>query len=173
MANAKKTTNKELGLITIAEASIAPETQAELPLKLEQLRTLLASKKGVTDKTVSLDINYNGKQIKDITSVGELMEISASIDTRYNAYNSALDRLNKSLAEEELPKANVVGWSQSNKNYVEWMAIIHKAAIELINKVEINIIEETIKDLEECLSADDKLAAKRKDAMSKMAALIK
>ncbi len=138
----------------------APTTQAELPATLEQLKSLLAAKKGVTDETVSLEISYNGKQIKNVTSVVELMEISASIDARYNAYNQALMRHNATTL-------NIAPWSQGEKSYEEWMAVINKGLTELINKTEIANLEETIKDLEDCLSSQDKLAAKMAKAMAR------
>lgn len=160
-----KNTTKGLAVVTATEIA-APKTQAELPATLEQLRALLASKKGTTDATVSLEISYQGKQIKNVTTVSELMEISASIDTRYNAYDRSLTRHN-------LIDKNIATWSQEGKSYTEWMAIIDKAVTELINKTEIADLEETIKDLEDCLSSQDKLAAKMAKAMARTTAAIK
>lgn len=167
MSKKNVNTTKTQALSTVNTGSIsAPTTQAELPATIAQLKALLAEKRGTVDETISLDISYNGKNIKSIDQVGELMEISASINARNLAYREALVRHN-------LGDRNIAPFSVSDKTAEEWMAIIDKAANELINKVEISAIEETIKDFEDCLSAQDKMAAKMANNMARMNSIIK
>ena len=159
----KKTT----AVATKNQTSIAaPTTQAELPATIAQLKALLAEKRGTVDETVSLDIDYQGTNIKSVDSVKTLMEISASIYARARAYSDSLVRHN-------LTERNIAPFSVSDKTEAEWMAIIDKASNELINKVEISALEETIKDFEDCLSAQDKMAAKMANNMARMSNFIK
>ncbi len=150
-------------------ALVIPSTklkQEDLPVKIAELKELLAQKRGTVDETVSLDINYNGKNIKNVDSVRELMDISASIFARGEASDKALVRHN-------LTERNIAPFTVSDKTVEDWMKIIDKAVNELINKVEITTIEETIKDFEDCLSAQDKMDAKLANNMAKLNAMIK
>ena len=166
MSKATKTTNKT-AVSTINTAAIsAPTTQAELPATIAQLKALLAEKRGTVDETISLDISYNGKNIKNVDSVNELMEISASIFARNEANVNARVRHN-------VANRNIAPFTVSDKTADEWMKIIDKAVNELLNKVEIANIEEAIKDFEDCLSTQDKLAAKLANNMAKVNSIIK
>ena len=163
MAKTTRTT-----VATVNSTSLVPSTaltQAELPAKIAELKELLAQKRGTTDKTISLDISYNGKNIKNVDSVRELMDISASIFARSEASNNALVRHN-------LTDRNIAPFTVSDKTVEDWMKIIDKAVNELINKVEITTIEDTIRDFEDCLSTQDKMAAKLANNMAKLNAMI-
>lgn len=145
---------------------VTPTKQEELPATIAQLKALLAEKRGTVDESVSLDIDYNGRNIKNIDSVKELIEISASINARAETYQ-------KELARYNLLERNIAPFTQSDKSPAEWVKIIDKGINELINKVEITTLEETIKDFEDCLSAQDKMAAKIANNMAKMNNFIK
>lgn len=154
---ATKVKTKETGLTLASQY-----TQKDVPTMIGQLKSQLETLKGDNKDDVSLDINYNGKKIKDTSTVKELLEISASIHARAAAYAVEITRYN-------LQSAMIQGFSQEDKTVKEWEAIISKAINELINKVQIKKIEEAIKDLSEHLDADTRLANKLADIMGSAA----
>lgn len=99
---------------------------------------LLTLKKGVPE-SLSLDISYNGTNIKNVTKVSELLEISASIHARNEAYNVEAKRYGVD--------GKVKHFTVSEKTASQWKEIIDKAIFELVNKKQIEQIESAIKKL--------------------------
>lgn len=130
-----------------------PQTAQDVPKVIEQLKVQLANLKGGVEEKVSLDINYNGKTIKNVTTVKELLEISSSLHAREAAYNAEVVRY-------KLQEANIQPFSQEGKSLTEWHKIIAKAIHELINKVQIKNLEDAIAGLSEHLDAETKLKMK-------------
>lgn len=131
-------------------ALIAPKTSKDVPAVIANLELQLKELKKNAPDDISLDINYNGKNIKNVTSVGELLQISASIHARNNAYSEELKRYN-------LETANIAPFKESDKDASQWAAIINKAIFELINKVQIEKLENAIAKLANHLDAETKL----------------
>lgn len=155
-----KSETKKTAVATAQTAGLMiPTTKQDVPKAIEILKAQLAAKKGTIDEKVSLDIVYSGKNIKDITSVKELLEISASIHTRAQAYDLELDRYN-------LKEANIAKFSQSEKSVEDWVKIISKAVNELINKSEITRLENAITKLSKHLDAETQLANELADIMN-------
>lgn len=147
-----KSTKNNTGLTTKADnaALIAPKTSKDVPGVIANLELQLKELKKNAPDDISLDINYNGKNIKNVTSVGELLQISASIHARNNAYSEELKRYN-------LETANIAPFKESDKDASQWAAIINKAIFELINKVQIEKLENAIAKLANHLDAETKL----------------
>lgn len=143
-----------------------PVTKADVPKAIEMLKKQLAAKKGNMDEKISLDILYNGKNIKNVDSVKELMEISASINARAIAYQAELVRYG-------LDKANIAPFTQSDKTPEEWVKIIQKAANELINRSEITRLENAISKLSKHLDAETQLANELAEIISSAEEAIK
>lgn len=115
---------------------LTPENVTATINKLKaQLETL---KKGVPE-ALSLDITYNGTNIKNVTKVSELLEISASIHARNEAYNTEAKRYGV--------EGKVKEFTVSDKTASQWKEIIDKAIFELVNKKQIEQIEAAIKKL--------------------------
>lgn len=136
-----------------------PTTKQDVPKAIEILKAQLAAKRGTIDEKISLDIVYTGKNIKDVTTVKELLEISASIHTRAQAYDLELDRYN-------LKEANIAKFSQSEKSVEDWVKIIGKRINEVINNSEISRLESAIAKLSKHLDAETQLANELADIMS-------
>lgn len=134
---------KETGLVI-------PTTTQQVPEAIETLKAQLAKLKGDVEEKVSLDISYNGKNIKNVDTVKELLEISASLHAREVAYNAEIVRY-------KLEKANIQPFSQEGKSLNDWEKIIAKAIHELINSKQIQKIENAIKELSKHLDAETKL----------------
>jgi hypothetical protein len=132
---------------TTAVAKTTPTlelTPENVTSTIDNLRAQLAKLKSNVSETVSTDISYtfgNGSSvnIKDVTKVGELLEISSSIEARSSAYDRAAIR--------HKVEGKVKPFSQNDKNFDQWMEIIDKAIFELINKKQIEQIESAIKRL--------------------------
>lgn len=163
-----KTSTKKTTAVATAQAGnlIIPTTKADVPQAIEVLKAQLAAKKGNIDETISLDIDYQGTNIKSVDSVKTLMEISASVNARAIAYNEELVRYG-------LNEANIAPFEQSGKTAAEWVKIIGKAANELINKSEITRLENAITKLSKHLDAETQLANELADIMSSALEAIK
>ena len=149
-------------LITTQNEFKVPVTKQEVPGAIAWLEEKLKSKKGEVDNTVSLDIVFvdaGGKNIniKNVDSVVTLLKISSSIHAQEAAYNEELKRY-------ELETQNIEKFNVSEKSVSEWEKILGKAIHELINKVEIEALETSIKEMSEFLGEDQKL----QNALSKI-----
>lgn len=123
-----------------------PLDKAGVTKMIDTFKAQLADLKKGAPEAVSLDINYvasNGGSIniKNVTKISELLEISSSINARSNAYDAEVKRY-------EL-EGKVKPFSVSEKTAAEWVEIIDKAIFELVNKTKIEKLEKAIKDLSE------------------------
>lgn len=111
---------------------------------IDGLKAKLAELRSSSPEAVSTNIEYTfgsglSVNIKDVNKVGELLEISSSVETRSLAYDRA--------AKRHKVEGKVKPFSQSDKTLDQWMEIIDKAIFELINKKQIEQIESAIKKL--------------------------
>lgn len=129
-AVAKKTKSTKIAI---------PLDKSEVTSLVDKFKAQLAELKKGMPEAVSLDISYNGTNIKGVEKVTELLEISASINARSETYDI------------EAVRYNVVGkvkpFMISDKTASEWVMIIEKAIFELINKKQIEKLEDAIKKL--------------------------
>ena len=114
-------------------------TPANVTSTINDLKAKLQTLRSSAPEAVSLEIDYNGTTIKNVTKVSELLEISASIHARSAAYDSEIERFNL--------KGKVKAFSHSEKTVTQWEEIIEKAIFELVNKKQIEQIENAIKKL--------------------------
>lgn len=146
--------------------SLEHTTQSDVPAIIEQLKSKLAALNGGEEESVSLDIVYsNGKNIKSITSVKELLEISSSIRARSDAYDKEVERYSLTGRVEK--------FLISEKSVAHWEKVIGKAIVSLINAKEVEQIKQSIKDLSEYLDNDTKIQNKIKSIIEHSMAPIK
>jgi len=171
---AKKTSNtrraatakNETGL-TVSNSGnpLIPTTKAEVPAAIAALEAKLKELKGDIKNEISTDIIYDTQNIKDITTVKELLAISASIRARSAAYQKEVETYNL--------QGKVEDFSQTGKTAEEWYAIIQKAIFELINNSQIKIIESSITKLSKYLDEDTRLANELASIMTEASAKLK
>ena len=89
--------------------------------------------------------------IKSVKSVGLLLEISSAIHSRNEAYSVE-------IARYKLTDRNIAPFKVSDKTVSDWEKIIDKAINELINKTQIEKIENAIQKLSKHISEEEKLA---------------
>ena len=116
-----------------------PLDRSQVTLLLEKLKSELAELKKGSKEAVSTNIDYNGTNIKDVTTIGELLEISSSVNARSAAYDVETSRYKVA--------GKVKAFTVSEKTAPEWVEIIDKAIFELINKKEIEKRESAIQKL--------------------------
>jgi len=122
--------------VTTTGLALTPENVTST---IDSLKTQLSKLKSNVPETVSTNINYNGTNIKDVTKVSELLEISSSIHARNAAYNVE--------AQRYAVEGKVKGFTVNEKSVSQWKEIIEKAIFELVNKKQIDQIEAAIKRL--------------------------
>lgn len=128
-----------------------PKTEKDIPTTINQLKELLKKAKNNAPEEVSLDIDYPGVgNIKNVTSLRTLASVFASIKARSAAQDNQLVHFGINLEE-------VKPFTESGKTVEEWEQIISKAIYEIKNKVTIQNLENSIKELEQHLSAEEKL----------------
>jgi hypothetical protein len=118
-----------------------PSNREEVTKMIDRFKAQLAELRQSAPEAISLDITYNGTNIKNVTTLGQLLEISASINARSVAYDVEVKRYDL--------EGKVKPFSVSEKTATEWVEIINKAKTELINKTKIDKLEKAIKDLSE------------------------
>jgi hypothetical protein len=127
-------------------------TQADIPNQIAEFEAQLAILKGEKDETISTDIEFeDGEKIKDVKTVGRLLEVSAAIHERDAAYNREIQRYGLK---------NVASYNHNGKPVDEWRRIIAKAIKELVNQVQIQLLEKTIQEFSELMDAETKLSKK-------------
>lgn len=146
----------------VAKASAAgeitiPTSAKEVGAVIEQLKAQLKSLKGDVDDTVSLDIKFNGKTIKDITSVTELLQISSSIHAQGDAYANEITRYN-------LQGLKIAPFTVAEKPVEHWSKVIDKAINSVINTAQIKQLENAIAELSEHVSKEQRI----KDSLAKI-----
>lgn len=124
-------------------------TKQDVPKMIDQLKAQLETLKGNNRDKISLDVKYNGTNIKDVKTVKELLEISASVQARGKAYSEEVIRFKL--------QGKVQEFTTSDKTVEEWNLIIDKAINELINSTQIAKLESAIKKLSSHLDENTKL----------------
>lgn len=159
-------TKKQIKKVAVVDAQVPVKayTQEDVPAMIEQLKAQLAKLKGNSNDQISLNISYNGTNISKVTTVKELLEIDSSIQARAAAYN---ERVKARKLEGRVQEFTV-----SEKNAEQWDKIIEKAVNELINKTQINQIENAIKELHNHLDANTRLQNKLAELMGSATAPI-
>lgn len=114
-------------------------TPSNVTSTINDLKAKLTALRSSAPEAVSLEIDYNGTTIKNVTKVSELLEISASIHARSIAYDAEIERFNLN--------GKVKSFSHSEKSVKQWEEIIEKAIFELVNKKQIEQIESAIEKL--------------------------
>lgn len=114
-------------------------TPSNVTSTINYLKAKLTALRSSAPEAVSLEIDYNGTTIKNVTKVSELLEISASIHARSIAYDAEIERFNLN--------GKVKSFSHSEKSVKQWEEIIEKAIFELVNKKQIEQIESAIEKL--------------------------
>lgn len=114
-------------------------TPENVTLTIDNLKAQLAELKKDQPEAVSLDITYQSTNIKNITKISELLEISASIHARDLAYKAEVSRYGLDGKVKE--------FTVSDKTASQWKEIISKAIFELVNKKKIEQLENAIKKL--------------------------
>jgi len=142
---------------------LVPRTSADVPQAIEALKQQLKVLKSNVEEKVSTDISYNGTNVKSIKSVKELLEISASIEARSEAYS-------RQMSKYGLDASKIQPWSQSEKTAEQWFEIIKKAIFELTNAKQIETLENAIKKLSSHLDAETKLQNDLAEIMASAAA---
>ena len=136
---AKSTKSTAVSKVTTSTGLAVPLDKSEVTSLVDKFKAQLAELKKGAPEAVSLDITYNGTNVKNVTKVTELLEMSASINARSAAYDA------------EAARYDVVGkvkpFSVSDKTAPEWIEIIQKAIFELINKKQIEKLEDAIQKL--------------------------
>lgn len=160
-----KNQQKSTDLAVPNEGSFLSLTKDDVPAQIKFLEDRLKTLKGDTISEISTDIMYgDDKNIKDITSLKELMAISASIRARSAAFQ-------KEVIFYEL-EGKVKPFTETDKTPEEWYEIIRKAKNELVNSSQIKIIENSIKSLSKHLSEKDRIANDLKVIMEEATALL-
>lgn len=136
-----KAKNKATGLSKAATSTgvAIPLDRTQVTVLLDKLKAELVKLKQGSPEAISLDITYNGTNIKNVTKITELLEISASVNSRSKAYDDEAKRYGV--------EGKVKAFTVSDKTAVEWVEIIQKAIFELINKKEIEKREAAIAKL--------------------------
>lgn len=134
-----KSTKSTAAKVTTSTGMAVPLDKSEVTSLVDKFKAQLAELKKGAPEAVSTDISYNGVNIKNVAKITELLEISASINARSAAYDA------------ETARYNVVGkvkpFMTTEKTAAEWVEIIQKAIFELINKKQIEKLEDAIKKL--------------------------
>ena len=130
-------------------------SSANVPNLLEELKQRLESLEVEKGQSFSLDIVYDASEenIKDIKKVSRLIEIYSGVKSRGLAFKEAGEELGIDLTK-------VKEFTISGKTVEEWKIIIQKAYSKLTSSREIEKLKLAIKEMEECLSEEDKIAMK-------------
>lgn len=126
----------ETAVATVNSIELTP---ANVTSTIDGFKAQLAELRKSSPEAVSLEIDYNGTTIKNVTKVSELLEISASINARSEAFNKEIERYNLTGKVKE--------FTSSEKTAEQWKEIIEKAIFELVNKKRIEQLENAIKKL--------------------------
>ena len=140
------------------ETLTVPVTAKDVPAAIESLKKQLESLKGNVEDTISTDIKFQNINVKDVKTLNELLQISALIHAKEEAYNKEVIRYN-------LQSANLKPFQESDKPVSHWEKVISKAIFELINNVQIKKLESAISKLSQHLDAETKLANDLADIM--------
>ena len=144
------------------EATFTKENVPQLIATLEARRKELT---GPEEDNVDLSSQYDGESISSITTVSKLLEISASVHARKLNYDQEIKRYG-------LEDKNIAPFSTFGKSVEQWERIIEKAIKTLINKVELEKVENALRDLSEFESEEAKLARRMEQVFKSATSVI-
>jgi len=133
---------------------VIPTSKDQVPAAIAALKEQLAKLQGDSEEKISLDLNAKsggGTNIKDVTTVTEILEISASLHAREKAYVAEIKRY-------KLTGMNIKPFSEDGKDVKHWEKVLSKAIHKIINAGKIKILEDSIKGLSKHLDEETKLA---------------
>ncbi len=158
-------TKKKTDVAVITTNSIpAPKEIKDVPATIKAFEAQLAELKKGAPEAVSLNIEYNGTNIKDVTKAGELLEISSSIHARAAAYQVEVARYGL--------EGKVQPFKVSEKTAEEWKEILDKAIFELLNATQIKKIEDAIKKLSKFEDEKSKFAREMSEIVASASELL-
>ena len=135
---------------TSQEVSLVPKTAEEVPKFIAILEEQLKELRGNVETSVSLDITFDGVNIKNVKTLRDLLDISGLIHAQHEAYLTEVKRY-------KLDTAKLKEYTIENKTVAHWEKVIEKALFELVNSVKIKQLESAISKLSENLTAKTKL----------------
>lgn len=159
----KKATQKPTTATSTA-LSVA-SLKEQVPQMIETLKEKLKSLKGDVKEKISTNVDYEGQKISEIKEVSRLLQTSARIHAMEKAYNEEIARYN-------LQKKPIKKFAPENKTVAQWEQIIAKAINDLINKTEIEKVENAIKKLSTHLDENTKLQNELEGIMNSAEAVI-
>jgi hypothetical protein len=128
---------------TKGESLVIPTSKDQVPAAIAALKQQLAKLQGDVKEEVSLDITTKsggGVNIKDVKTVTEILEISASIHVREKAFTAEIKRF-------KLTEMNIKPFSEDGKDLKHWDKVLAKAINKIINAGKIKILEDSIAGL--------------------------
>lgn len=159
---AKTATSKKATTgVAVVEAKqfFVPKTAQDVPKAIEALKAQLKGLKGNVEESISLDITFGSTNVKDVKTVKELLNMSAILHAKEEAYN-------KEVVRYGLQNANLSEFSENGKTLEHWEKVFEKAIFELTNNVKIKQIEQAISKLSQHLDAETKLQNDLESIMS-------
>ena len=159
---AKATTKSAASTTTALSVASLKE---QVPQMIETLKEKLKTLKGDVEEKISTNVDYEGQKISEIQEVGRLLQISARIHAMEKAYNEEIARYN-------LQKKPIKKFAPEDKTVAQWEQIIAKAINDLINKTEIEKVEDAIKKLSTHLSEEVRIENELKGIMNSAEAVI-
>jgi hypothetical protein len=142
-------TTKKLEVVVANKTMNVPATKADVPAAIEQLKAQLKVLEGDAKTEVDLNVDYDGTKVKDVDSVKRLLEMSASIHARAEAFTTETARFKM--------EGKVKPFDQSGKSVKQWESIIAKAIFELTNATKIKQIKSAIEQLSTHLDEETRL----------------
>jgi len=160
-----KPTNNKVAKVAKTNLPATTITTAEVPNQIAILQAKLDELLGDKDETVSTDILFRGSEnVKSVTTLTRLLEISAAIHAREEAFQKEKERYDVK---------NVASWEQDGKSLEQWKKIIAKAIKEFMNKKQIELLKNSINKLENYLDETTKLDRDVKAIMASASEAIK
>jgi hypothetical protein len=141
---------------------VIPTTRDQVPQAIEALKKQLAKLKGGEEESLSLDITSKsggGTNIKNVTTVTEILEISASIHAREKAFNQEIKRF-------KLSDMNIKPFEEDGKSVKHWDKVLAKAINTIINAGKIKVLEDSIAGLSKHLDEETKLQNELSEIMN-------
>jgi hypothetical protein len=142
-----------------------PKTTKEVSATIANLKDQLKLLKGNKEEEISLDVDYQGNVIKNVETVNELLQISASLHARATAYGVELERYN-------LQDKKIQPFTESNLSVEKWEKVISQAIFELMNRKQIEKIESAIKSLSKFEDEETKLKNELENIMKSASELV-
>lgn len=130
-------------------------TEESIPGLLKDINARLAQLAGTKDKKSRLSGQLMGETLSEVKDVNKLMELYAYITKKGDAINSIIEEFKKVA-----PTAKIKEYTEEGGTCSEWAEAILERYAEITHEEELNILKETKKALEDCLSEQAKKKAK-------------